>query len=106
MKSRSTEVVLELLSQQQKHVGKNMADYEKYDSRVDSLVMETRTSWDADVGKLSEADRNWLAQAVHNEPEKASKVAYERSHTGFVRVITVTVADIARLYQEKVSGSA
>ncbi|MEX0724823.1 MAG: hypothetical protein WEB58_02040 [Planctomycetaceae bacterium] len=81
-----------------------MADYEKYDPRVDSLVMETRTLWDEDVGNLSETDRCWLAQALHAEPEKAAKVAYDRSHTGFVRTITVTVADIARLYQERVSG--
>lgn len=81
-----------------------MADYEKYDPRVDALVMETRTDWDNDVGKLSDADKSILAQKLHDEPEKASKVAYERSHTGFTRIITVTVEDIARLYQEKVHG--
>lgn len=81
-----------------------MADYEKYDPRVDSLVMETRTLWDKDVGNLSDTDRRWLAQALHAEPDKAAKVAYDRSHTGFTRTITVTVADIARLYQEKVHG--
>ncbi|MDA0833596.1 MAG: hypothetical protein O2955_12485 [Planctomycetota bacterium] len=81
-----------------------MADHEKYDPRVDALVMETRTQWDKDVGNLSEADRRWLSQALHAEPDKAAKVAYDRSHTGFTRTITVTVADIARLYQERVSG--
>lgn len=74
---------------------------EKYDARRDKLVMETRTLWDPALGNLSEQDKEWLAHAVHAEPEKATKIAYERSHTGFTREITVTVADVARLYQEK-----
>ena len=35
-----------------------MADYNKYDPRVDSLVVETRTRWDADVGGLQQADKS------------------------------------------------
>lgn len=80
-----------------------MADYTKFDSRVDSLVMETRTKWDASVGKLSDEDQAWLAKVVHQSPDKAAKVEYDRSHTGFTRTITVTAADIARIYQEKVT---
>lgn len=79
-----------------------MADYTKYDPRVDSLVMETRTQWDSSVGKLSEDDKTWLAQVVHQSPAQAAHVEYERSHTGFTRTITVTATDIARIYQEKV----
>jgi hypothetical protein len=78
-----------------------MASMDKYDPRLDSLVMETRTLWGPDVGALSEEDKRWLASAVHREPEKAAKIHYERSHTGFTREITVTVADIERLYQER-----
>ena len=74
---------------------------EKYDARREKLVMETKTLWDPALGNLSAADKEWLSHAVHAEPEKATKIAYERSHTGFVREITVTVADVARLYQEK-----
>ena len=81
-----------------------MADFNKYDPRVDSLVVETRTLWDAAIGNLSDADKTWLASAVHRRPEKASKIEYERAHTGFTRTITVTVADIERLYAEKMSG--
>jgi hypothetical protein len=66
--------------------------------------METRTLWDPALGNLSEADKEWLARAVHEKPQKAAKVAYERSHTGFVREITVTVADVERLYREKATG--
>jgi hypothetical protein len=78
-----------------------MADYNKYDARVDSLVMETITNWDPAVGKLSDEDKALLARTVHQSPEKASKVAYYRSHTGFTREITVTVDDIARIYDEQ-----
>ncbi|MDB5347887.1 MAG: hypothetical protein JWP89_6264 [Schlesneria sp.] len=78
-----------------------MADYNKYDPRVDSLVMENVTFWDPAVGKLSEEDKTILARTVHQAPEKAAKIAYARSHTGFTREITVTVDDIARIYDEQ-----
>ena len=78
-----------------------MANFNKYDPRVDSLVVETRTVWDPEVGDISAEDREWLAVAVHREPEKAAKINYIRQHTGFCREITVTVADIERLYEEK-----
>jgi hypothetical protein len=79
-----------------------MAAYNKYDPRLESLVIETRTEWDPAVGRLSEEDRAWVAQAVHQAPERAAKISYERQHTGFTREITVTVEDIARLYRERV----
>lgn len=81
-----------------------MANLNKFDPRVDALVMETRTLWDPEVGELSEDDRRWLRDALHREPEKAAKLHYERSHTGFTREITVTVADIERLYREGVGA--
>ena len=81
-----------------------MANYEKYDPRVDSLVMETRTFWDPSVGNLSEEDRHWLAASLHQHPELATKIQYERAHTGFTREITVTVADIERLYEKRLSS--
>ena len=74
---------------------------ETYDPRREALVMETRTFWDPDVGNLSEQDRTWLSKAVHAAPEKAAKISYDRGHTGFARQITVTLADIERLYREK-----
>jgi hypothetical protein len=82
-----------------------MADYNKFDPRVDSLVVETRTSWAADVQNLSDADKVWLAQAIHRKPHLAGQVAYERTHTGFTREITVTAADVARLYDEQFQTS-
>jgi hypothetical protein len=83
-----------------------MAAEEKFDPRRETLVMETRTSWDPALGNLSEVDKEWLAHAVHEQPEKATKIAYERSHTGFTREITVTVADVERLYRERAVQTA
>ena len=81
-----------------------MANLNKFDPRLDSLVMETRTFWDPSIGNLSEEDRRWLASSLHEHPELASKIQYERSHTGFTREITVTVADIERLYQARLNS--
>lgn len=78
-----------------------MADYTKYDPRVDSLVMESVTHWDPSVGKLTDEDKALLSRAVHQDPAKAKKISYYRSHTGFTREITVTVDDIARIYEER-----
>ncbi|MEZ6129328.1 MAG: hypothetical protein R3C59_11645 [Planctomycetaceae bacterium] len=73
----------------------------KFDPRIDSLVMETRTLWDSSVGELSAEDRAWVAGEIHKHPQLASRIAYERSHTGFTRIITVTLEDIQRLYLSK-----
>jgi hypothetical protein len=81
-----------------------MANLNKYDPRLESLVMETRTYWDPAIGELSEEDRRWLASSLHHHPELASKIQYERSHTGFTREIMVTVSDIERLYQERLNS--
>ena len=81
-----------------------MASYNKFDPRIDSLVMETRTFWDPSVGDLAEEDKEWLATALHEHPELASKLTYNRAHTGFTREITVTVDDIERLYQSRLNG--
>lgn len=71
---------------------------DKFDPRIDSLVIETRTNWDPSVGTLTEEDRRWVARSIHENPQLAADVSYERSHTGFTRTIRVTLADIQRLY--------
>lgn len=78
-----------------------MADYKKFDPRVDSLVVETKTDWAPDVQDLSDEDRRWLAVAIHQKPHLASQICYERAHTGFTREITVTAADVERLYADQ-----
>lgn len=82
-----------------------MASYAKYDARIEDLVVETRTFWDAAVGALSDEDRDWLAAAIQQSPELATTIHYERAHTGFTREITVTVEDIQRLYQERMANA-
>lgn len=76
----------------------------KFDPRLESLVVETKTQWDPGVGELSGQDRDWLSAAVHTHPERAISILYERAHTGFTRVITVTLEDIQRIYQERASA--
>jgi hypothetical protein len=78
-----------------------MADYNKFDPRVDSLVVETRTAWAPECGQLSDEDKSWLAAAIHRKPHLAGQIAYQRTHTGFIREITVTAADVERLYNEQ-----
>ena len=75
--------------------------YDAYDARVDSLVMEHLTTWDPSLNSLSDEDKRYLAAALHAAPKLASKIKYERTHTGFTREITVTPTDVERLYQQK-----
>jgi hypothetical protein len=82
-----------------------MASYNKYDPRLESLVMETRTLWDPEVANLSAEDKHWLAEQVQRHPDRAAKINYERSHTGFAREITVTLADVERVYDERLASS-
>lgn len=82
-----------------------MAD-DTFDARRETLVNETRTLWDAALAGLKSEDKAWLAEAVHDFPERAAKISYERSHTGFIREITVTVADVERLYRERQGAAA
>lgn len=81
-----------------------MADFNKFDPRVNALVIETKTLWDPAIGPLDDALKHRLADAVHRHPEKASNVQYDRAHTGFTRTITVTLADIERLYEETMNS--
>ena len=81
-----------------------MPAYTKYDPRVDSLVRETKTVFAPELAHIKEEDKKLLAEALHRDPQIATKIAYERSHTGFIREITVTPQDIERLYQERVAA--
>ena len=83
-----------------------MADYTKFDPRVDALVMEARTEWDPSIGKLSPEDQAWLAKLVHADAANAKNISYDRSHTGFVRTIKVTAEDVARIYQSRLAAKS
>ena len=78
-----------------------MAAHDRYDRRIDVLVMERRTAFADDLGMLADDDRRWLAAALHAAPARAARLRYERQHTGFCREITATRADVERLYRER-----
>lgn len=74
-----------------------MAGYESYDTRLESLVMAQRTEWDPAVSTLADDKRQLLARVLHADPSQAASIRYERQHTGFERIITVTPADVSRI---------
>ena len=96
-----------------------MASYKKFDPRIELLVVETRTVFDpeveAEIQQLdSELDgqidgdvdtHQLLSTLIHSKPELATQIFYERAHTGFTREITVTRADVERLFTELTSAS-
>lgn len=96
-----------------------MASYKKFDPRIELLVVETRTVFDPEVeaeiqqldGELDgqidgDVDTHQLLSAlIHSKPELATQIFYERAHTGFTREITVTRADVERLFTELTSAS-
>jgi hypothetical protein len=79
-----------------------MPAYDRFDRRLETLVMEQRTLFDDELNELSDDDRRWLAAAMHREPYRAACVRYERQHTGFCREIVATRGDVERLYRERI----
>ena len=96
-----------------------MASYKKFDPRIELLVVETRTVFDPEVeSEIQQLDgqldaqidgdvdtHQLLSTLIHSKPELATQIFYERAHTGFTREITVTRADIERLFTELASAS-
>ena len=76
-----------------------MANYDKYDPRLESLVVETATFWAPEIENRTDVDRVELASLLHKNPAAASTIHYERVPTGFIRQITATPADVERLLQ-------
>lgn len=74
-----------------------MADYNKFDRRVDALVAELRTVWSPGVADLPAERRGPVAAWLHAHADRAAQVAYDRTHTGFCRTITVTAEDVERV---------
>ena len=72
-----------------------MAD--KFDPYREALVMEQVTHWGDTFDDLDPIERERLALELHKTAEAAINLAYERTHTGFCRVITVTQEDLQRL---------
>ncbi len=76
-----------------------MAGYDKFDARLESLVVEVATDWDKGLENLPADKKREVAQAIHRLPALASILSYERTHTGFIRKITVTEADLGRIHK-------
>ncbi|MEX2113921.1 MAG: hypothetical protein WD845_12095 [Pirellulales bacterium] len=71
----------------------------EFDPYREALVIEAITVWPEEFDDLSAADRQRIEQALHVDPGSASEMVYVRQHTGFLRQITVTPADVERLSQ-------
>jgi hypothetical protein len=69
----------------------------EFDAYREALVVETNTIWPDEFADLSRGDRQRVDLLLHAKPEEAAELSYERMHTGFSRVITVTAADLQRL---------
>jgi hypothetical protein len=70
-----------------------------FDPYREALVVETKTVWPDDLAGApqSQEDRRRLEERLHADPAQAEGLQYVRLHTGFIRQITVTAADLARL---------
>ena len=70
---------------------------DKFDSYREALVLEEQTVWPEDYQDWDLDRRRDLEQKLHADPEAAGTIEYERLHSGFCRVITVTADDVSRL---------
>lgn len=69
----------------------------EFDPYREALVIETQTIWPDELSDLDEASRARIAAQLHAEPQQAADLRYERLHSGFCRIITVTPEDLARV---------
>ncbi len=69
----------------------------EFDPYREALVIETATVWSDEYDDWEPADRQRVEALLHAEPAQASEMEYIRMHTGFLRQITVTPADLQRL---------
>jgi len=67
-----------------------------FDPYREALVIETETVWPADLpaAPRDEAERRRIDERLHADPARAAELEYVRLHTGFIRKITVTAADL------------
>jgi hypothetical protein len=69
----------------------------EFDPYREALVVETNTLWPDELRDPESEARRRIEQALHAAPEQAANLTYERLHTGFCRVITVTDDDLKRV---------
>jgi hypothetical protein len=69
----------------------------EFDPYREALVMEQTTIWPEQYDDWEPGDRARVQAGLHADPKACAELAYLRQHTGFVRQITVTEADLERL---------
>jgi hypothetical protein len=69
---------------------------DKFDPYREALIVETETLWPAEYAHLDAVEKARIEMALHENPEPC-QITYERMHTGFIRIITVTEADVERV---------
>ena len=69
----------------------------EFDPYREALVIETSTLWPDGYVAWDEASKERVAQQLHDAAADAAELKYERMHTGFARVISVTPEDLKRL---------
>jgi hypothetical protein len=68
-----------------------------FDPYREALVMEKVTVWGELTEQFDSVEQEQIALKLHTAAEDACELEYERTHTGFCRVITVTEDDLQRL---------
>lgn len=69
----------------------------EFDPYREALVVETSTLWPDELSLDDPQTREHIEEALHAAPQEAAELTYDRQHTGFARVITVTPEDLKRL---------
>ena len=68
-----------------------------FDPYREALVMEQVTIWGPLSDPFDMIEQEEIAAKLHTAAEDACELEYQRTHTGFCRVITVTEEDLQRL---------
>lgn len=80
-----------------RHTNRHTTMPDKFDPYREALVLEEQTVWPEEYQDWDLPRRRDLEQKLHADPESAANLEYERLHSGFCRVITVTPDDVSRL---------
>lgn len=69
----------------------------QFDPYREALVLEQVTTWPDEYDDWDSADKARIEQLLHAAPQEAAELEYDRQHSGFARIITVTPEDIQRV---------
>lgn len=69
----------------------------EFDPYREALVVEAETVWPVEFDDWEYSARRRVEERLHAQPEQAAELTYERRHSGFCRMITVTPTDLERV---------